>query len=131
MKLSKKAIKISKNIFRASMEDDKLNEATIERFVNLLKVSESNLAKEILLHLTKQIENFENQKLLILESPFKLDPDSEKALKDRFEKILKKKLEIIFKENKELIAGIRIKNADHQWENTIFSNLEFLKGNLN
>ncbi len=105
-------------------------EAKIEKIVQILKKDGSTKSIAILEGLAKITEKNEKQDNLYIESAFKLDEQIQNEITNSFEKQLGRKLEPVFKEDKNLIAGLRVKNGDFVWENSILSNLEQLKGVL-
>lgn len=122
--------KLAKLILSASLISNKLDEIKIKRLVNSLKKSRSKKVLPVLLYLEKLIAKKQDQDQLRVESAYKLETSFEKAIKNKFEKMLNKELTIKTIENKELIAGVKIQNADYIWESSVRNNLAQLKESL-
>ena len=130
MKVSKKAVKTAKMVFKESFTANLLDEEKLSRFIKALEANPGKLSEEILAELESLIDREIRNEELLIESAYPLEPDLVTELKAKFEKLLGKDLNLVTRENKELIAGIRVSNADNRWENTVVSNLEQLKGNF-
>ena len=131
MKISKKSQQIAKQIFLVSQDSGKTNETKIIRFTNFLAKEGSSKAKEILESLEKLVEREQKNRELILESVYPLTKEYKNRIQNYFEKKVRINLELEEIENKALISGLKIKLADNVWENTIWSNLQKLKGTIN
>ena len=131
MKISKKSQQIAKQICLVSQDSGKTNETKIIRFTNFLAKEGSSKAKEILESLEKLVEREQKNRELILESVYPLTKEYKNRIQNYFEKKVRINLELEEIENKALISGLKIKLADNVWENTIWSNLQKLKGTIN
>lgn len=116
--------KLAKNIFQETAKSD----TALDKIIQILVKDSSPNAKAILMQLQKLLEKKQKENQLIIESSFELDPEVKDEFLAKFEKLLGKKLETIEIRNKDLIGGIKIKNEDFVWENSIRSNLEMMKG---
>ena len=130
MKISKKALKIAKPLLKAAFIGGKINEGKGRGFLKILKKHPSKIGSEVVFSLQKLIEAETLKKQLVLETPFPLQAKTVDRLKNEFEALLNRQLTVEIRENKELIGGLRIKNSDNVWENTVESTLQQLKGAL-
>lgn len=122
--------KLAKLIFSASLINNRIDETRFNKLIKLMKASGSKRVLPILEYLKMLIQQKQSKEQLQVESAFELDSVSSNLIHDKFEKMLNKKLLLKMIENKDLIAGIRVKNADYIWENSIRNNLEQLKDGL-
>lgn len=103
----------------------------LENIFQVLRKDGSANALAILQSLEKMILKNEKQSQLYIESAFELDKGTTSKIKTDFEKLLGKQLEANVKEDKNLIGGLKVRNGDFVWEDSVLSNLEQLKGVIN
>ncbi len=103
----------------------------LENIFQVLRKDGSANALAILQSLEKMILKNEKQSQLYIESAFELDKGTTSKIKTDFEKLLGKQLEAQVKEDKDLIGGLKVRNGDFVWEDSVLSNLEQLKGVIN
>lgn len=103
----------------------------LENIFQVLRKDGSANALAILQSLEKMILKTEKQSQLYIESAFELDKSTTSKIKTDFEKLLGKQLEAKVKKDKDLIGGLKVRNGDFVWENSVLSNLEQLKGVIN
>ena len=126
MKLSKDARRLSRQLFRDSFSDGRLDEIKIRQavrsvgeakprqFMNVLK----DYQRLIRLEIEKSHAVVESPAVLPLDTAFKIERD----LKTRFGQDLTTE----FKLNPQLIAGLRIKIGNDVWDGTVRSRLDRL-----
>ena len=131
MKISKKSQQLAKQIFLVSQDSGKTNEAKLRKFVNFLSKEGSIKSRELLESLENLLKREQRNRELVMESAYPLNSKEKSKIRDYFEKELEIKLDLKEIENKELISGLKVKLGDNVWENTIWSNLQQLKGTSN
>jgi F0F1-type ATP synthase delta subunit len=130
MNNQKSTKKLAKLVFTASLVNNKIDESKLKKLISLIKKGNPKKSLLVLLYLEKLIQKKLADEQLLIESAYLLEPNFETQIKNKFEKMLNKKLTVKVVENKELIAGVRIKNANYIWENSVLNNFEQLKTNL-
>lgn len=130
MKTTKTSLKIAKEVVKSSTRDGTIDKDILMKSVKFLATNNSLKAKQILSAIVKLVKINEKNHTVRIESAFDLNQETIEKLRIDFEKLLSRKLNPVFELNKDLIGGVKITVGDLQWENSIVSNLNYLKENF-
>lgn len=127
MKTDKKNLTTAKKLIRLASPKGALDEKLLSEILSQVKKLHPSLYPKILLAVYYQLQKFESESKLLIESAFPIDQSAQEKIKKVFEKNLQKPLSVLLKEDKQLIGGVRITQADNVWENSIAANIERLE----
>ncbi len=130
MKLSKDARKLSRELFKLSFSEGKLNEASVKAITQ--KVAEAKPRHYIdVLKAYQRLIRLEISKMhAVVESATPLDYDAREKLLGELRGKYGESLTAEFKEVPELIGGLRVKLGSNVWDSSVRGNLNRLESQL-
>lgn len=130
MKLNKESRKLSRQLFRSSFQDGKLDASKVSDVVKAIVTSKQRHHLDIIKNYQRLIRLEIEKRHAIIESALELDGTT----CEKVEKDLKKKygndLTAEFKVNPDLIGGLRIKLGNDVWDGSVRNRLARLEEQL-
>jgi F-type H+-transporting ATPase subunit delta len=130
MKLTKEARKISKELFRASFTDGRLNDARVRSLVGAVAAKKPRHYIDILKNYQRLIRLESEKHSALIESAVPLDPETRNKVTVDLKTGYGSDLAAEFKVNPELLGGLRIKIGSNVWDGSIQNRLNRLEEEL-
>jgi F-type H+-transporting ATPase subunit delta len=127
MKISKHARQLSRQLFRGSFVDGRLDHATVASLVQSLITNKPRDYVSVLQEFKRYLRLELERRQAIIETAVELDEKSQRQVRDQLTARYGDDIETIFKLNSDLIGGIRIKLGSDVWDGSVRGRLQRLE----
>lgn len=130
MKLNKEARRISKDIFKASFVDGKIDEARVRLIVAKMLEKQPRNCASILKDYVHKLKLEADKSLAVVESSVALDANQAQQLETELRSQHGDELRVEFKVNPELLGGVRVRIGSNVWDGSVRDRLNRLAQSL-
>ena len=130
MKISKEARRSSRQLFRLTVKDGKLDMNVAKKCVDSLKKSKPRKYLQILTDYLRLLRLEADKRHAVIESADKLSDDLKKSVISDLKKKYGDDITTEFSTNDELLGGMRIKVGSDVWDGSVKARLDRLRDAL-
>ena len=130
MKISKEARRLSRQLFRLSVKDGKVDMDTAKKCVQKLKESKPRNYLQALSDYLRLLRLETEKQRAVVESAADLSDDMKKSVTDDLKKKYGEDVTAEFKTNADLLGGMRVKVGSDVWDGSVKARLDRLRDSL-
>lgn len=130
MKISKEVRRSSRQLFRACLNEGRIDEARVRQVVEKVSAAKPRGFLSILQAFSQLVRGEIERQRAVVESATELTADLQSSLKSSLSQKYGRELSLEFHVKPELLGGIRVKVGSDVWDGSVKARLEALKAQL-